>query len=310
MNCHNAHGSPNTNLLSVSEPALCLQCHAGHHNGAGLPLDDRCTNCHSSIHGTDVATPSGGSRFIDKGPLGVPSEPVQPASAASTGSFANPQMAIFAPALVSAASQGSASAMAAVGGMLAMLSSPLRHGMPGGNMLGGNGDASGSGAAAETEPGDASSAWAITPASYRLLDGSGFLGRAGEYDSLRQSAGANMTTAYVSPQNHLTLVSQSSVLSGNDYSIRSQLTVGNWLKSGLDLRSLVQQQDNYQFYAGLMSPDLLPITNLNSLRRHVWRDPQTGQRVRPGEGADSARPSVCEGRHAGQGGHHPDYLPG
>ena len=262
LNCHTAHGSPNTNLLSVSEPALCLQCHSGHHNGAALPLDDRCTNCHSSIHGTDVATPSGGSRFVDKGPIGVPSEPVQPAPAASTGSFANPQMAIFAPALVSAASQGSASSMAAIGGMLAMLSSPLRHAMPGGNMLGGNGDASGSGAPAETRPGDASAAWSITPASYRLLDGSGFLGRAGEYDSLRQSAGANMTSAYVSPQNHLTLVSQGSVLSGNDYSIRSQLTVGNWLKSGLDLRSLVQQQDNYQFYAGVMSPDLLPITNL------------------------------------------------
>ncbi len=68
MTCHTAHGSPNTNLLTVSEPALCLQCHAGHHNGAGLPISDRCTNCHGSIHGTDTATPSGGSRFLDKGP--------------------------------------------------------------------------------------------------------------------------------------------------------------------------------------------------------------------------------------------------
>src|ERR1019366_3159363 len=46
MTCHSAHGSPNTNLLSVSEPALCLQCHTHHHNGAGLPIPDRCTNCH------------------------------------------------------------------------------------------------------------------------------------------------------------------------------------------------------------------------------------------------------------------------
>jgi len=67
MICHTAHGSPNTNLLNVSEPALCLQCHAHHHNGAGLPIPDRCTNCHGSIHGTDVPTPSGGSRFVDKG---------------------------------------------------------------------------------------------------------------------------------------------------------------------------------------------------------------------------------------------------
>ncbi len=60
MSCHTAHGSPNSNLLTVSEPALCLQCHAGHHNGASLPISDRCTNCHGSIHGTDTPTPSGG----------------------------------------------------------------------------------------------------------------------------------------------------------------------------------------------------------------------------------------------------------
>jgi predicted CXXCH cytochrome family protein len=75
MLCHVLHGSPNTNLLNVSEPALCLQCHSGHHNGASLPIPDRCTNCHGSIHGTDVATPTGGSRFVDKGPCGVPSVP-------------------------------------------------------------------------------------------------------------------------------------------------------------------------------------------------------------------------------------------
>jgi predicted CXXCH cytochrome family protein len=73
--CHSPHGSPNVGMLSVSQPALCLQCHAGHHDGASLPLADRCTNCHASIHGTDVPTPSGGSRFVDKGGVGVPREP-------------------------------------------------------------------------------------------------------------------------------------------------------------------------------------------------------------------------------------------
>jgi predicted CXXCH cytochrome family protein len=66
MKCHTAHGSPNRNLLSVSQPALCLQCHAAHHNGASLPLVDRCTNCHTAIHGTDTPGPTGGSDFIDK----------------------------------------------------------------------------------------------------------------------------------------------------------------------------------------------------------------------------------------------------
>jgi DmsE family decaheme c-type cytochrome len=66
LTCHSAHGSPNQNLLRVSQPALCLQCHSAHHNGASLPLVDRCTNCHNAIHGSDVPSATGGSKFIDK----------------------------------------------------------------------------------------------------------------------------------------------------------------------------------------------------------------------------------------------------
>jgi DmsE family decaheme c-type cytochrome len=66
MKCHSAHGSPNQNLLAVSQPALCLQCHAAHHNGAGVPLADRCTNCHNAIHGSDTPSATGGSVFMDK----------------------------------------------------------------------------------------------------------------------------------------------------------------------------------------------------------------------------------------------------
>ncbi|NJC87260.1 MAG: DmsE family decaheme c-type cytochrome [Desulfuromonas sp.] len=74
-NCHNPHGSPNNNLLTVNQPFLCMQCHAGHHGqrsdqGA---LDNtsmkqafftRCTDCHTSIHGTDVPTVHGRGGFI------------------------------------------------------------------------------------------------------------------------------------------------------------------------------------------------------------------------------------------------------
>ena len=66
MKCHSAHGSPNQNLLAISQPALCLQCHSAHHNGASLPLVDRCTNCHNAIHGSDIPSATGGSKFIDK----------------------------------------------------------------------------------------------------------------------------------------------------------------------------------------------------------------------------------------------------
>ena len=66
MKCHSPHGSANQNLLTVSQPALCLQCHSAHHNGASLPLVDRCTNCHNAIHGSDIPSATGGSKFIDK----------------------------------------------------------------------------------------------------------------------------------------------------------------------------------------------------------------------------------------------------
>jgi len=254
--CHNAHGSPNSNLLSVSMPALCLQCHAGHHNGAGLPLAERCTNCHGSIHGTDVATPSGGSRFVDKGPFGVPTQPAQPAPVHAAAQVRS-QAAVSASSMFHPVpSHLPAYAAGAAAGALGMTSANLPP-LSGGNMWSGNSDPTGA------ESGSAAAAaYSIVPGSYRFLDGSGYLGRVGEYDSLRQSAGADMATSYVLPQNHLTVVSRGNVITGEDYSAASQITVGQTLKAGFDTRSFVQQQDTYPFYAGIMSPDLLPITNL------------------------------------------------
>jgi predicted CXXCH cytochrome family protein len=240
--CHVAHGSANTNLLSVSEPALCLQCHAGHHNGAGTPLPDRCTNCHVSIHGTDVPTPSGGSRFVDKGPSerDLRTGTAAPAAAKAhvhltTAVGATPQLvASHAPTL----------ATAGVGGLYAMMSSGTAM-APFGTAAMGQGGAS---AGSEIEAGS-SSAYSFTPGQYRFVDGSGYLGRVGEYDSLEQSAGADFSQAYVSTNNHLTAVSRANVLSGKDYSAGAQLTAGDWLEVGFFIRSFVQQQDHYNFYA-------------------------------------------------------------
>ncbi len=74
LNCHRPHGSPNDNLLIVREPYLCLQCHEGHPlntpEGQRRPSDtvrffyQRCTDCHSQIHGTDLPSPTGSGRFI------------------------------------------------------------------------------------------------------------------------------------------------------------------------------------------------------------------------------------------------------
>ena len=107
----------------------------------------------------------------------------------------------------------------------------------------------GNGYSSSTDTGDADSAYSITPGSYRLVDQTGFGGRVGEYDTLQQPAGANAVTAYVSPQNHTTVVSRGNVLTGDDYSVASQVTVGDRLRFGFDTRGFVQQQDNYPFYA-------------------------------------------------------------
>ncbi len=237
MTCHTPHGSPNTNLLSVSEPALCLQCHAGHHNGAGTPLPDRCTNCHGSIHGSDVPTPSGGSRFVDKGPTErslISSE--HRALASSSSAMPSSALARSVPSHPSYPAVTASGAMA----MLSRLLPPAS----GANMLAGDQTAGGEG-----QPQNVYGAYSLTPGEYRFLDQTGFGGRVGEYDTLQQSAGANAATAYVSTLNHLTVVSRADVLSSRDYQAASQGTAGRWAQFSFDLRSFVQQQDNYPFYA-------------------------------------------------------------
>ncbi len=77
--CHQPHGSVADNLLTANEPVVCLQCHEFHfHAGYQSSVDDEvdvggierdnpfgiqgfnmayttsCTQCHSSIHGSDL----------------------------------------------------------------------------------------------------------------------------------------------------------------------------------------------------------------------------------------------------------------
>jgi predicted CXXCH cytochrome family protein len=238
--CHTAHGSPNSSMLSVSEPALCLQCHAGHHNGASLPLADRCTNCHVSIHGTDVATPSGGSRFVDKGPT----EPQLLAATGLSPVTMGARTTVPASTMArSAGSQMSPYAFGAPGAAMGMLSASALAPLSVGGTVGRNG------APAGTETGTAYASYSLISGGYRFVDGSGYLGRVGEYDSLRQSAGSDLSVAYVSPTNKLTVVTRADVLSSDDYSTATQLTAGERLQVGLFIRSFKQQQDNYPFYA-------------------------------------------------------------
>jgi DmsE family decaheme c-type cytochrome len=61
-NCHSPHGSVNNYLLNAAMPFLCLQCHAGHTldttPGVKQLFTNRCTDCHSQVHGTDIPVPA------------------------------------------------------------------------------------------------------------------------------------------------------------------------------------------------------------------------------------------------------------
>ena len=62
--CHEPHGSPNRYLLThQQEGALCYSCHAmvpQFHTGFGpggpprFGLDTVCTNCHATVHGSNL----------------------------------------------------------------------------------------------------------------------------------------------------------------------------------------------------------------------------------------------------------------
>jgi len=275
MTCHAPHGSPNAGLLTVSQPALCLQCHAGHHDGAALPLADRCTNCHGSIHGTDVPTPTGGSRFVDKGGLGVPGFP-QAARVSglrqSRSRFALPLVAAhpttistgavphargvtpsserlysqYQPALAPSHSPVALPSMAPFAGALGAMSWAFPNGMSAGNAV----------PAAGATPPDSYWGLYFTPGAYRFLNVTGYGGRVGQYDSLQEAEGGGFEADYVSVPHHTSLLTRATVLTGSDFHVALQLNVGQNLEVGADMRSFVEQQDNYPFYTGVISPDI------------------------------------------------------
>ncbi len=66
--CHFPHGSVNNDLLTTRDTVLCLQCHVGHPASSGEAQSayyTRCTDCHSTIHGTDLPSPSGKGTFVN-----------------------------------------------------------------------------------------------------------------------------------------------------------------------------------------------------------------------------------------------------
>lgn len=94
---------------------------------------------------------------------------------------------------------------------------------------------------------------------YRFIDTSGYGGRVGEYDTLQQSLGGDLSFNYVDIPQHMTIKSTWDVLSRDDYDLKSSLTIGKWFDFGFSNRSFVRHlDDNSYFGAGAISSDLSP----------------------------------------------------
>ncbi len=99
---------------------------------------------------------------------------------------------------------------------------------------------------------------------YRFLDSSGYGGRVGEYDSLQQSLGGDLSFDYVNIPEHMTVKSTWDVISRDDYDLKSRITFGKWLDFRLDNRSFVRHlDDNNYFGAAVMSPDIIRIDTVS-----------------------------------------------
>jgi hypothetical protein len=114
----------------------------------------------------------------------------------------------------------------------------------------------------------------MTP-QYRFLDTSGYGGRVGEYDSLQQSLGGDLSFDYVNVPEHMTIKSTWDVISRDDYNLKSRITFGKWLDFTLDNRSFLRHlDDNNYFGAAVISPDIIridavPADSLLGIRRRI-----------------------------------------
>jgi hypothetical protein len=93
---------------------------------------------------------------------------------------------------------------------------------------------------------------------YRFLDTSGNASRVGEYDSLQQSLGGDLSVNFVDVPQRMTCKSTVSVISRDDYDAKSRLTFGKWFDFGLENRSFVRHLDDTSFFgASVISSDII-----------------------------------------------------
>ena len=124
--------------------------------------------------------------------------------------------------------------------------------------------------AGETAP-DLTYHFTVLLPQYRFLNTSGNPSRVGEYDSLQQSLGGDLTLNLVEVPQQLTVKSTINVITKDDYDVKSRLTLGKWFDFRFDGRSFIRHLDNNfgdnvgangftghnGFYADVISPDIL-----------------------------------------------------
>jgi len=122
---------------------------------------------------------------------------------------------------------------------------------------------SGSSPAAENVP-EVNYHLTVMMPQYRFLDSSGYGGRVGEYDSLQQSLGGDLSFDYVNVPEHMTIKTTWDIISRDEYDLKSRLTFGKWLDFTLDNRSFVRHlDDNNYFGASVISPDIIRIDTVS-----------------------------------------------
>ena len=110
---------------------------------------------------------------------------------------------------------------------------------------------------------------------YRFIDTTGYTGRVGEYDTLQQSLGGDLSLNLVDVPQHLTIKSTIDVITRDDYEAKSRVTLGKWLDFGLENRGFVRHLDDNSFFgAAVISPDIVridtvPPDSLLGIRRRM-----------------------------------------
>jgi len=98
---------------------------------------------------------------------------------------------------------------------------------------------------------------------YRFIDTSGYGGRVGEYDTLQQSLGGDLSLNFVNIPQRFTMKSTIEVISRDDYEAKSRATFGQWFDFSLESRSFVRHLDNNNFFgAGAISGDIVRIDSI------------------------------------------------